>query len=127
MFRIGENNPPFSFAIFSNPEEETLNASLHLDSNGTHYQQVGLRLETNGLVDFGRVCSLGFLLQALNPEASPWIPTECVPGEFKSLPQPDYSVTSSKSDYQDFPSSACSSLSSSPPNGYDCGYEDGYD
>lgn len=51
MFRIGENNLPFSFATFSNPEEETLNASPYLDSNGTLCQQVRLHLETKGLVD----------------------------------------------------------------------------
>lgn len=51
MFRIGENNPPFSFAIFSNAEEETLNASPDLDSTGVHCQQVRLHLQTNGLVD----------------------------------------------------------------------------
>ncbi|XP_056883854.1 protein BTG3-like [Takifugu flavidus] len=33
-YRIGENNPPFSFATFSNPDEETLNTSPGLDSAG---------------------------------------------------------------------------------------------
>lgn len=58
LLRIGENNPPFSFAIFSNPEEGTLNASTDLDSNGSFCQQVRLHLQTNGLADLAALVDL---------------------------------------------------------------------
>lgn len=51
IIRIGENNPPFSFAIFSNSEEETQNAFTDLDSNWTFFKQVHLHVPTDGLVD----------------------------------------------------------------------------
>lgn len=121
MFRIGENNPPCSFAIFSHPDEETLNAPFDLDSNGIVRQQVWLRLQTGRLIRSGLTCSLSFLLQALNPEASPWVPGESIP-EGARLPQPDCSATSSNSDEQDFfsscTSSTCSSLSPRPNSDY---------
>lgn len=82
-------------------------------------------MHTNGLVDLVFVCSGCFLLQALNPEASPWIPTKSVRNDVESLPQLDYSSTSS--DYQEFfsscASSTYSSLSSSPKNNDFYGYD----
>ncbi|XP_003966871.2 protein BTG3-like [Takifugu rubripes] len=97
-YRIGENNPPFSFATFSNPDEETLNTSPGLDSAGL------------------------LVKLALEPKASPRFPTKRVTGVIRNFLQPHCSSTSSNSGSQDLFFSCVSPLSPPPLNYVYCGY-----